>query len=159
MRTNILAGLSLATLAMTFAACGSNNNSTPTSATSTGGNADVVVTIVPPPPAPAGKGAAVGVKPTPSPSPTPTPAPEASFSPALAKVIVGQTVAWTNTDTVAHQVVDDHGAFDTGSIAPGATSTPISMSVGEHKYHDAAQPKLTGTIAAFPHGGIPAAAK
>src|SRR5437016_3180736 len=42
-----------------------------------------------------------------------------SFSPASAPVTAGKTVSWKNIDTLAHHVVDNGGAFDTGNIAAG----------------------------------------
>jgi plastocyanin len=84
------------------------------------------------------------------PIPTPTPAPVAadmtigivgmdgnrSYSPNPATVRVGQTVAWNNGDSVAHTATADGGSFDTGFLAPGATSNPIVMAAaGSFPYH------------------------
>jgi plastocyanin len=59
-----------------------------------------------------------------------------SYAPNPATVQVGQAVAWRNADAVAHTATADGGAFDTGSIAPGATSNPITMNTaGSFPYH------------------------
>ena len=99
-----------------------------------------------------------------SPSPTPTPGPtpggtadltitiigmdgDQSYSPAPATVAVGQTVAFFNADSIVHTATADNGAFNTGNIAPGATSAPITMSAaGSYNYHCAIHPTMTGTL-------------
>jgi plastocyanin len=59
-----------------------------------------------------------------------------SYSPSPATVKVGQAVAWHNADALAHTATADGGAFDTGNIAPGATSNPITMNAaGSFPYH------------------------
>jgi plastocyanin len=56
-----------------------------------------------------------------------------SASPAIK---VGQTVSWKNNDTTTHTATSDTGLFNTGNIAPGATSTPITMTTaGTLNYH------------------------
>ena len=59
-----------------------------------------------------------------------------SYSPNPATVKVGQTVAWRNADSIPHTATADGSAFDTGSIAAGATSNPITMNAaGSFPYH------------------------
>jgi plastocyanin len=70
-----------------------------------------------------------------------------SYSPNPATVQVGQTVAWRNADSLPHTATADGGAFDTGTIAPGATSSPITMSTaGSLPYHCAIHPSMVGTL-------------
>ena len=74
-----------------------------------------------------------------------------SFSPATATIRAGQTVAWRNGDSVAHDVEEDTGAFGTGNIAPGATSMPIRMSVaGGFTYHCTLHPSMVGSLSVSP---------
>lgn len=115
-------------LAVTLAACGSNSAS-PTS-------------------------------PSPSPSPSPGPGTQAdvmititgqngnqSFSPNPASVTAGQTVAWTNADSVVHDVTANDGSFTTGNIAPGATSSPIMIDTsGTITYHCSIHPSMVGSL-------------
>ncbi len=110
-----------------MAAC-SSNSSTPTGPTVTpgggggGGAASMTITIV-------GQNGAQ------------------SFSPNPATVKAGQTVAWMNNDVTTHHIVQDAGAFDTGAIPPGATSSPITMSAtGTFPYHCSIHPTMTGTL-------------
>ena len=63
----------------------------------------------------------------------------------------GQTVAWRNGDSVSHTATADGGAFDTGIIAPGATSSPIMMSAaGSVAYHCAIHPSMVGSLTVTP---------
>jgi plastocyanin len=50
-----------------------------------------------------------------------------SFSPNPATCATGQTVVWKNNDTVVHQVQIDELNINTGPIAPGASSAPMSL--------------------------------
>src|SRR5258708_6949903 len=97
-----------------------------------------------------------------NPTPTPTSAPDVvimvtgisggmSFSPASATMKVGQTVAWKNTDSATHRMVDNGGAFDSGSLAGGATSAAIKMTAaGTFPYHCSIHPSMTGTLTVNP---------
>lgn len=70
-----------------------------------------------------------------------------SYSPNPATVKVGQTVAWRNADNAAHTSTANGGAFNTGTIAPGATSTPITMTAaGAFPYLCVIHPSMTGTL-------------
>lgn len=111
--------------------------------------------------------------PTPTPAPTPTATPTASptptpaldcdvtvdisgfaYSPANATVPSGGTICWTNKDTVAHTVTFDRGAYDSGSIAPGAT---VSAQLGDglHAYHCTFHASMTGTVQMGPVQATP----
>jgi len=70
-----------------------------------------------------------------------------SFSPDPATAKVGQTVAWRNADSITHTASADGGAFNTGNIAPGATSSPITMTAaGSFGYHCQIHPSMVGTL-------------
>lgn len=69
-----------------------------------------------------------------------------SFSPNPASVPLGKVVVWHNTDTVAHRVVFDDGELDTGTIAPGASSVPMSI-VAPTPYHCSIHPSMVGAVA------------
>lgn len=127
-RTTTLAALLLAVGMLS--ACGSNSSpSAPTTIPTPpagggggGGAADVTITIT-------GMNA------------------DQSFSPSPASVRVGQTVAWRNADSIVHTATADGGTFDTGNIAPGATSTPVMMSAaGTFGYHCRIHPSMVGSL-------------
>jgi plastocyanin len=100
-----------------------------------------------------------GSNPMASPNPTPTPggaAPDVtitingmqgsnSYAPSPGTVRVGQTVAWKNNDSTAHTATS--ASFDTGSIAPGATSRTITFSAaGTVDYHCSFHPTMVGSL-------------
>jgi plastocyanin len=70
-----------------------------------------------------------------------------SFSPAAAAVKVGQTVAWTNGDSITHAIAQDAGGFSTPGIGPGATSAPVTMTTAATlPYHCSIHPSMTGSL-------------
>jgi plastocyanin len=74
-----------------------------------------------------------------------------SFSPNPAGLKVGQKVAWHNSDGIVHTATADSGAFNTGSIAPGSTSAPITLTVAAASgYHCSIHPSMVGTVNVTP---------
>jgi plastocyanin len=71
-----------------------------------------------------------------------------SFSPNPASVPVGQSVRWVNNDSVhTHRIVQDSGAFDTGNLAPGATSSAVTINTAAAMpYHCSIHPSMVGSI-------------
>jgi plastocyanin len=69
-----------------------------------------------------------------------------SFSPNPATAAQSQTIAWRNTDGVIHRIVANDGSFDTGDIAPGATSAPRTLTVDGANYHCSIHPGMVGAI-------------
>jgi plastocyanin len=104
----------------------------------------------------------VEASPTPAPSPSPAAAGTVtisivsdagamSFSPEPASVKVGQAVVWRNADSITHTATQNGGGFNTGNIAPGATSNPITMtSAGSLAYHCQIHPGMVGTLTVTP---------
>ncbi|TMC62980.1 MAG: hypothetical protein E6J16_10505 [Chloroflexota bacterium] len=69
------------------------------------------------------------------------------FSPKPIQVTVGSTVTWTNATAPVHTATSDSGAWDTGNIAPGATSSAVSFpTAGTFAYHCAIHPSMTGSV-------------
>ena len=69
-----------------------------------------------------------------------------SFRPNPATVPAGQLVVWHNVDGVTHRVVLNDGKLDTGNIAPGAFSAPMTLGTAG-PYHCSIHPSMVGTIA------------
>jgi hypothetical protein len=92
-----------------------------------------------------------------TPMSTPTPSPSGSgmgvisgFAFNAMTVAVNTTVTWRNDDTVPHTATADASSafqFNTGNIAPGATSQGVVFSqVGTFTYHCTVHPAMHGTI-------------
>ena len=70
-----------------------------------------------------------------------------SFSPNPATVKVGQTVAWKNSGGTTHTSTADGGAWNTGDIGNGSTTSPIRMNnAGSFGYHCAIHNSMVGTL-------------
>jgi plastocyanin len=68
-----------------------------------------------------------------------------SFTPNPAAVKVGQKVAWRNADNITHTATGS--GFDTGAIAGGTTSAPITITTaGNLDYHRVIHPTMVGTL-------------
>ncbi len=69
------------------------------------------------------------------------------FSPKPIQITAGSTVTWTNGTAPTHTSTSDTGAWNTGNIAPGATSSAISFpTAGTFAYHCAIHPSMTGSV-------------
>ena len=144
---------SLLLAATTLVGCGaSGNNSSYTAPTAP--SATVTPTASVPTPTPS----------TPTPAPNQVPAaavviiainsmdPALAYSPNPATVTAGQTVSWVNRDSVPHTATGS--SFNTGTLAPGATSAPITMgTLGSFAYHCEFHPTMTGTLNVVQSGG------
>ncbi len=60
---------------------------------------------------------------------------------------------WRNNDTVVHRIVSNDGTFDTGDIAPGATTRAIQSPSAGTNYHCSIHPGMIGAVNAT--GGAP----
>ncbi|MGD0725002.1 MAG: plastocyanin/azurin family copper-binding protein [Spirochaetia bacterium] len=71
-----------------------------------------------------------------------------AFHPATITASSGATLTWTNYDTTAHTVTETAvtPAFDSGSIAPGATYSLVLKVPGTYAYHCSIHASMTGTI-------------
>ena len=90
------------------------------------------------------------------PAPTTTPPSSATeqvvmqrlmFSPATLTVNVGDTVIWTNMDTVAHRVVSDTGnELNSLTLGQGQIYSHTFTKQGTYDYHDSIESYMTGKI-------------
>jgi plastocyanin len=69
-----------------------------------------------------------------------------AFKPASVTIATGDRVKWSNTDTKAHQVVANSGAFASPIIGAGHSWTHTFNTAGTYRYHDALHPALTGKV-------------
>jgi len=74
-----------------------------------------------------------------------------SFFPSTATVEKGQLIEWRNTDNQSHDLVSDTGAFATGNVVPGTTSSTLRISrPGTYHYHCTEHPHMVGSIVVTP---------
>lgn len=80
-----------------------------------------------------------------------------SFSPNPAPLQQGTFVVWQNADNIVHRIVMNDGSFDSGNIAPGATSAAMRLASSGGSYHCTIHPTtMFGSINA-PTDGVPVA--
>jgi len=69
-----------------------------------------------------------------------------SFSPNPATLPAGQKIVWHNVDHITHRVVLNDGSVDTGNLAPGASSAPMTVAATGSQYHCSIHPEMVGSI-------------
>ena len=68
-----------------------------------------------------------------------------AFMPNPTTANVGDQIVFTNTDAVLHHIVLDDGA-DLGDVAPGQSSTPVSLTTPTATFHCTIHPSMVGSI-------------
>jgi plastocyanin len=69
------------------------------------------------------------------------------FRPDPLQIKAGDTVTWTNNAGTTHTATSDTGAWDTGNLAPAATSSAVSFpTAGTFPYHCAIHPSMVGSV-------------
>jgi plastocyanin len=69
-----------------------------------------------------------------------------AFSPASLTIKHGVALTVTNTTAAPHTVTADNGAFDSGTVNPGSTTTMMFSNPGSYPFHCAIHTYMTGTI-------------
>lgn len=69
-----------------------------------------------------------------------------AFNPSNISVTAGQTVTFTNKDSVSHTVTADDNSFDSGTIAPGQSYTKQFDTTGTFSYHCSIHPSMKGSV-------------
>ncbi|HSC28661.1 MAG TPA: hypothetical protein VLD67_15395 [Vicinamibacterales bacterium] len=69
-----------------------------------------------------------------------------SFSPNPGQDNGTALVVWRNMDNQVHRIVGNEGAFDTGNVNPGASSSNIRIPADGTNYHCSLHPGMIGTI-------------
>ncbi|MBI4093635.1 peptidoglycan-binding protein [Candidatus Kaiserbacteria bacterium] len=77
------------------------------------------------------------------------------YSAANVTVQVGDTVVWTNTDSISHSVTSDNGFFDSGSTQSGITFSRTFTTPGTFPYHCIFHNGMTGVINVVPVAATP----
>jgi YVTN family beta-propeller protein len=73
-----------------------------------------------------------------------------AFSSDHLTIKAGQTVTWTNNDSITHTVTSDTGLWDSGDLAPGKSFSFTLTQPGDFPYHCAIHPFMKGTITVTP---------
>jgi plastocyanin len=68
-----------------------------------------------------------------------------SFSPNPA-ALGGQTIVFRNNHNEIHHILANDGSFNTGEIAPGATSVSVLMPAAGTNYHCTIHPTMVGAV-------------
>jgi plastocyanin len=69
-----------------------------------------------------------------------------AFAPATLEIQVGDTVTWTNQDTAPHTATAEDGAFDSGTMAQGASFSHTFSAAGTFPYRCDFHSNMEGTI-------------
>jgi plastocyanin len=69
-----------------------------------------------------------------------------AFAPKTITVSQGDTVSWSNRDSVAHSATADDGSFDTGLLEKGSSATHTFSQAGTFQYHCTPHPNMTATV-------------
>jgi len=69
-----------------------------------------------------------------------------AFDPATITVKVGDTVTWTNNDSMDHSVTADGNQFDSGNLASGKTFSFTFKTAGTVGYHCSIHPNMKATV-------------
>ena len=69
-----------------------------------------------------------------------------AFDPATVTIGAGESVTWTNQDSMNHTVVADNGEFESGGLAGGAAFSFTFDTAGTYAYHCGIHPSMTGEV-------------
>jgi plastocyanin len=73
----------------------------------------------------------------------------AAFAPNPLQAAIGNTVVWSNSDLIVHDIVLDDGT-PVGILAPGQSSVALSISTPTAGYHCTLHPSMVGQITTLP---------
>jgi plastocyanin len=78
-----------------------------------------------------------------------------AFAPATLTVTAGDTITWTNEDSVVHTATSTTGAFDTGELAQGESSSVTFTAPGTYAYICSPHPDMTGQVTVLAAAATP----
>ena len=73
-----------------------------------------------------------------------------TFTPAEINIKVGETVTWTNLDSVAHTVVADDASWGSGQLNKGDKFSYTFSQPGTYAYRCGVHPTMTGKVIVSP---------
>lgn len=69
-----------------------------------------------------------------------------AYAPNPVTIAPGGTVTWVNNDTRAHTTTSDNSAFNSGTMAAGASFSQNFPTAGTYPYHCTFHPGMVGTV-------------
>lgn len=69
-----------------------------------------------------------------------------AFNPNPAGMPSSRSVTWRNDDNEVHRIVANDNSFDTGNIAPGASSSAVTVPANGARYHCTLHPTMVGAV-------------
>ncbi len=69
-----------------------------------------------------------------------------AFAPATITVKVGDSISWTNNDSMPHSASSDNGSFDTGILQTGQSKSITFTKAGTFTYHCSVHGSMKGTV-------------
>jgi len=69
-----------------------------------------------------------------------------SFSPASITIKAGQSITWTNEDSVGHSATADDNSWDTGVLPQGQSKSITFAKAGTYTYHCSVHPNMKATV-------------
>ena len=69
-----------------------------------------------------------------------------AFVPKTMVISAGQTITWTNNDSIPHTVTTTDGKLDSGNITPGNSYSHTFESSGEYSYYCTIHMGMTGSV-------------
>ncbi len=69
-----------------------------------------------------------------------------AFGPSVVTIKVGQTIKWTNNDSVQHSATSDDSSWYTGILNPGESKILTFNKVGSFTYTCSLHPNMKGSV-------------
>ena len=69
-----------------------------------------------------------------------------AFSPATITVKAGDSVTWTNEDSIGHSATADDNSFDTGVLSKGQSKAITFSKAGTFTYHCSVHPDMKAKV-------------
>lgn len=77
-----------------------------------------------------------------------------AFTPHGSRIMVGDTITWTNNDAVQHTSTSDNGVWDSGLLSRGQTFTFVFHNTGTFPYHCSLHLSMKDTVFVSPQTGV-----
>ena len=69
-----------------------------------------------------------------------------AFSPATITIKAGQSVTWTNEDSIGHSATADDNSWDTGVLPQGKSKSITFAKAGTYTYHCSVHPNMKAEV-------------